>query len=70
VIYTRGQGFDGRFDEGTIGFPASDTDPGEAVEKILRILENYEKISDNCVSASREFRWSSVAERLINECYR
>lgn len=63
VIYTRGQGFDGQFSDGTVGYAVSDTDARELALKIEQIIENYETISQNCISLVERFDWSIIAKQ-------
>ena len=72
VIYTRGQGFDGQFDEGAVGFATSDTDADELVQNILKIMDNYESIARNCLSMCRKFDWSKIVLRyaqIYEKCF-
>ncbi len=70
VIYTRGQGFDGQFDDGEVGYAVSDTDPAEIAEKIKLIVADYENVSKRCTERSLRYKWATVASRLIEECYK
>lgn len=63
VLYTRGQGFDGQFPDGTVGYAVSDTDPRELAEKIGQAADNYEALSANCVRLVEKFRWASIAKQ-------
>lgn len=63
VLYTRGQGFDGQFPDGTVGYAVSDTDPGELAEKIKQVVKNYHELSANCVSLVNKFDWNSIAKQ-------
>ena len=62
VLYTRGQGFDGQFPEGTVGYAVSDTDPGELAEKIMRITAEYPNLSEGCLANVQRFDWRKIAE--------
>lgn len=62
IIYTRGQGFDGHFSEGIVGYSVSDKNPAELAEKIKLILNNYEEISSNCIIKAKEFDWDKIAD--------
>ena len=66
VIYTRGQGFDGQFKEGTIGFAVSDKSPEEIAEKVIAIMNNYEEISRNASALSSKYSWGEVADRFVD----
>ena len=62
VLYTRGQGFDGQFPEGTVGYAVSDSDAAELAEKIKQVISHYEEISANCIHLVDKFNWESIAE--------
>ncbi|RBP37823.1 glycosyltransferase family 4 protein [Garciella nitratireducens] len=71
VIYTRGQGFDGQFNEGMVGYSVNCRDAVEISEKILKIEENYTDISNRCVKLVDKFNWDKIANKYIdiyNEC--
>lgn len=63
VLYTRGQGFDGHFPDGTVGYAVSDTDPKELAEKILQVVSHYDELSTNCIQLVDKFTWESIAEQ-------
>lgn len=62
VLYTRGQGFDGQFPDGTVGYSVSDIDPVELAEKIRQVAENYSSLSVNCLANVSRFDWHTIAE--------
>lgn len=63
VLYTRGQGFDGHFPDGTVGYAVSDTDSRELAEKIKAIKENYSVLSENCVQMAKRYEWGLLASQ-------
>lgn len=63
VIYTKGQGFDGQFDEGSVGFHVVPNDPNNIADKIEELLVDYEKISQNCLRECVLFDWNSIANK-------
>jgi len=70
VIYTKGQGFDGQFEEGQVGFHVDSSRPGEIAETVKRIIDNYSIISDNCILSSEKFCWDKIIhvyEKKYNE---
>ncbi len=69
VIYTRGQGFDGQFPEGEVGFAVDPMDASGIAGAIDRIRADYDRISENCVRLSRRFDWAEFA-RQYDEIYR
>lgn len=62
VIYTKGQGFDGQFEDGVVGYSVSDTDYKELAQKIRMIVDEYENISINCVNLVERFKWINIAK--------
>lgn len=62
VIYTYGQGFDGQFEEGKVGYHVNSSDPYDIKNKILQIIDNYESLSKNCIQAVEKFNWTKIAE--------
>ena len=65
VLYTAGQGFDGHFPDGTVGYAVSDTDAEALAEKILLVAQRYEEISPACVPAAKRFNWDQIAAEYI-----
>ena len=53
VIFTEGQGIDGYFPPGFIGYPVNSSDLNDAKKKVDLILKNYEVISSNCIDSSQ-----------------
>ena len=71
VIYTRGQGFDGRFPEGRVGYSVNPKDSDEIADAVIRIMDNYHTVSSNCINESDVFDWDMIAaqiERFYKEC--
>lgn len=66
VLYTRGQGFDGQFPDGTVGYAVSDKDPEDLAERIEKILSEYGRLSENCIRLVGKFDWSAIAEQYKN----
>lgn len=61
VLYTRGQGFDGYFPDGVVGYAISDTDSQDLAQKIQWVKQNYEELSFNCIQMSNIFDWNTIA---------
>ena len=66
VIYTRGQGFDGTFPEGTVGYSVNANAEDEIETAVKNIMEHYQTISHNCISNCRVFNWVDITEQLEN----
>jgi len=61
IIYTRGQGIDGYFSQGSVGYSCNPNDVEEIVDSVIKIIKNYEEISENCISQSYGFSIEKVA---------
>lgn len=71
VVYTRGQGFDGQFEDGTVGFAVSDHNAEEIASVIKEIITDYGKLSANCIRLVDGFRWEGIAntyKTIYKEC--
>ena len=60
VIYTKDQGFDGQFPEGTVGYHVSSTDEKEVAEKIKMIAKYYIDISKHSLNCVEKFNWDKI----------
>lgn len=62
ILYTKGQGFDGQFKEGEVGYAVDDHDPDDIAEKIELIIQRYDEITSKCVQASEKYNWNRLCE--------
>ena len=69
VIYTKDQGFDGQFLEGTVGYHVSSTDEKEVAEKIKMIAKDYVDISKHSLNCVEKFNWNTICN-LYTMIYR
>lgn len=65
VIYSKGQGFDGQFEEGLVGYHVKSSEPQEIVSAIKKIVENYQEISHRCIKLVGQFDWGKIANEYI-----
>lgn len=63
VLYTRGQGFDGQFPEGQVGYAVDDHSPEDLAEKLLRLLEPDPGRSKRLRKAAERFDWDRISEK-------
>lgn len=68
VIYTRGQGFDGQFEEGEVGYSVDCKDKEEISMKIIDIINNYDVISRNAINLVDRYNWNIICEKY-NDIY-
>ena len=66
IIYTKGEGVDGYFKNGTIGYSVNPKDINDIVEKIEMIIHNYNKISKNCYNLVDNFSWDKISKTYYN----
>lgn len=66
ILYTKGEGIDGYFKDGEVGYPVKYNNLDDAREKTLLIIDNYLKISENCIKRSKEFSKEEVVKRFIS----
>jgi len=64
VIYSRGQGFDGIFEDGSVGYSVPSQDPDYIADCIIKIIENYSDISSRCIEYCEEFDWEKISKKL------
>lgn len=60
LIYSKGQGFDGQFEEGQVGYHVDSLDPGMVSDRIIDIMNDYEVISKNCLALVGKFNWDKL----------
>ncbi|GAF71811.1 unnamed protein product, partial [marine sediment metagenome] len=66
IIYSKGQGIDGYFKEGKVGYSVNPNDTNDIIKKIELILENYHNISKNCHDMVEKFSWENIARTYHN----
>lgn len=62
VIYSEGQGFDGYYAEGEVGYHVPCFDEHSIADSVIKIMADYEHISNNCINAVGSFSWEKKAE--------
>lgn len=66
IIYTKGQGIDGYFKEGEVGYSVNCFIKEDIKAKIIAILKNYNYISSNCYKLASYFSWNKITNQYIN----
>lgn len=66
VLYTRGQGFDGQYKDGEVGYAVDCHNAHEIANRILDILSNYRSISNNCIKYSHRYSWPRIAKEYYD----
>jgi glycosyltransferase involved in cell wall biosynthesis len=66
VIYCKGTGIDGLFNEGEVGICLDSISHDTIETAIKKILSDYQTISRNCMEVSREFNWSTISNKYYH----
>lgn len=61
VLYTKGQGFDGQFPEGEIGYAVPCGDVQAQTEALKRVVQEYAQRSQRCVAGTEKYAWPRIA---------
>ena len=62
VVYSAGQGFDGQFAEGEVGYRVDSHSPESVAEGILKVIENYGNISPYVSQKVKKFSWDEIVK--------
>lgn len=65
IIYSKGQGFDRQFPDGEIGFSVEATDYNEIANAIVKIVKNYDEISERCTQLVNKFDWETITDKYV-----
>ena len=67
ILYTEGQGFDGFYPEGIVGYAVDSHDEDDIAKKMESLIINYNQISSNIqnLDLRKQFDWNQIATRYI-----
>jgi glycosyltransferase involved in cell wall biosynthesis len=66
VIYTKGQGINGYFEEGLIGYSVKPRDISDITSKIIKIASyEIEKMSTNAIKEVKKFNWPQISKEYF-----
>ena len=60
VVYSKGQGFDGQFKEGVVGYHCDAYDVSDVASVIERVAKEYSTVLLNCVRLAKKFGWNEL----------
>ncbi|MBN1552983.1 glycosyltransferase family 4 protein, partial [bacterium] len=66
VVYTRGQGFDGQFDDGDVGYAVDCFNEEEIGNSIRKVINKYTGISSHCIFNIERFSWECISKNYAN----
>lgn len=61
VIYSCGQGFDGQFPNGEVGYSVNSSDSKQIADSIIELMEKKNQISLRCIEKSKKFDWEKIS---------
>ena len=61
VIYSKGQGFDGQFPEGQVGYRVDAYDASDVADGIEKAIQNYGAIKKNAIESAKRFNWTEIS---------
>lgn len=65
VIYTKGQGFDGQFMDGEVGYAVNSRLYEDISAAIVKIAADYKATSLRCLEKCEKFSWSCIVEQYV-----
>ena len=68
VIYAQGEGFDGFYSDGYVGYPAVAGNVEDIADKIERLIKNYSAIAGNVetLNLDVDFAWSYIGKKYLS----
>jgi len=65
VLYTRGQGFDGQFEEGEVGFSVVCGKVKQQAQMLGEVAHEYGMRSARCIDRAKDYAWPVVAKKWM-----
>lgn len=64
VVYSKGQGFDGQFEEGLVGYHCDSNDANSVASALKKILEKTNEIPSSC--SISKFKWNEICNKYLS----
>ena len=65
VLYTRGQGFDGQFEEGEVGFSVLCGNVKQQAKMLGDVTIEYAQRSARCIDRAKDYAWPIIAKKWV-----
>ncbi len=65
VIYSKGQGFDGQFNDGLVGCSVEANDVSKIADAILSLFIRRYRMFESCIKASKKFDWEIISQKYV-----
>lgn len=67
ILYTKGEGVDGYFDEGEVGYGINPKSAWDIALRVMDVLKtDYVSMSNRCTQASYKFNWDLISDNYLN----
>ncbi len=67
IIYTKGEGFDGFFPDGHVGYAVDSHSVRDIADKVRLIIDNYRQLIQNIANIDlSQFSWDNIAKRYMS----
>ncbi len=66
IIYSKGQGIDGYFKEGFVGYHVDSLEAQDIATAVEKILSDYSTLSQHGIEASKKFSWEEIVKAYID----
>ena len=66
LLYSKGQGFDGQFEEGVIGYHADIYDIEDVANKLESVIDNYKKLASRTTKLIGKFNWKDISAKYYD----
>jgi glycosyltransferase involved in cell wall biosynthesis len=63
ILYTKGEGYDGNYDDGEVGYAIPADSPETIADRIELVIKNYRSISARCYMHCNEFYERTIMDR-------
>lgn len=67
LVYTRGEGFDGQFPDGEVGFPVEPLSLDSVATAMEKIKRDYARLSESCSRNAARFDWNTIAQSYVED---
>lgn len=65
IVYTKGQGFDGQFVDGLVGYSVNAKSAEEVANAVEKITDKYDEISANAIASHQKFHWDKIVRNYM-----
>ena len=66
VIYTKGEGFDGQFPEGLVGYSTDPYNISDIAKKISDVYDIRKNLHSEILSQVEKFKWENIVSQYVN----